>query len=187
MAKASFHKNQRVYVKPVGTWAVVERILPQWVKGLDEPLKIHYDVGMGREFSASELVAETANDNKDEIANLENWRVLREQNRWKDAGQAEDHPYPGTFPVVVTDEKDWGGWRVPNAEYDRDPHRIEFQARIIAASPQMMKLAKVLTRIVAQSPEDFHPDVVQLAKQSRTLLREIYETQKNDSPNSAAE
>ena len=24
MAKAQFHKNQRVYVKPVGTWALVE-------------------------------------------------------------------------------------------------------------------------------------------------------------------
>ena len=26
MAKASFHKNQRVYVKPVGTWALIEKI-----------------------------------------------------------------------------------------------------------------------------------------------------------------
>ena len=27
MAKANFHKNQRVYVKPVGTWALVERVV----------------------------------------------------------------------------------------------------------------------------------------------------------------
>ena len=35
MAKAAFHKNQKVFVKPVGTWAVVEQVLPQWVKGLE--------------------------------------------------------------------------------------------------------------------------------------------------------
>ena len=27
MAKALFHKNQRVYVKPVGTWALIERVV----------------------------------------------------------------------------------------------------------------------------------------------------------------
>jgi len=55
MAKALFHKNQRVYVKPVGTWALVERVVPHWVKGIDEPIRIHYDLGLGREFSADEL------------------------------------------------------------------------------------------------------------------------------------
>ena len=58
--KAQFHKNQRVYVKPVGTWALIERVVPHWVKGIDEPIRIHYDVGLGREFSAegrgSELI-----------------------------------------------------------------------------------------------------------------------------------
>ena len=58
MAKALFHKNQKVFVKPVGTWAIVERVLPQWVKGMEEPLRVHYDVGLGRDFSANELVAE---------------------------------------------------------------------------------------------------------------------------------
>ena len=37
MAKAQFHKNQRVYVKPVGTWALIEHVVPHWAKGLDEP------------------------------------------------------------------------------------------------------------------------------------------------------
>jgi hypothetical protein len=45
MAKAQFHKNQRVYVKPVGTWALIERVIPHWAKGLDEPLRVYYDVG----------------------------------------------------------------------------------------------------------------------------------------------
>ena len=38
-----YHKHQRVYVRPVGTWAIVERVVPQWTKGLDEPLRIFYD------------------------------------------------------------------------------------------------------------------------------------------------
>ena len=66
MAKAAFHKNQRVFVKPVGTWAVVEKVMPQWVKGLDEPLKVYYDVGLGREFASSELTAEKAERNNRE-------------------------------------------------------------------------------------------------------------------------
>ena len=58
MAKAQFHKNQRVYVKPVGTWALIEHVVPHWAKGLDEPIRIHYDVGLGREFAAEELLSE---------------------------------------------------------------------------------------------------------------------------------
>ena len=52
MAKAQFHKNQRVYVKPVGTWALIERVVPHWVKGIEEPIRIHYDVGLGRNATA---------------------------------------------------------------------------------------------------------------------------------------
>jgi hypothetical protein len=86
MAKAAFHKNQKVFVKPVGTWAVVERVLPQWVKGLDEPLKVHYDVGLGREFSAIELAADTAEEPMDDSIALDNWRINRARNRWADSG-----------------------------------------------------------------------------------------------------
>ena len=46
MAKAKFHKLQRVFVKPVGTWAHVEAVVPKWVKGCEEPIKIAYDCGM---------------------------------------------------------------------------------------------------------------------------------------------
>src|SRR5215831_14199289 len=58
MAKAQFHKNQRVYVKPVGTWALIEHVVPHWAKGINEPIRIHYDVGLGREFTAEELMSE---------------------------------------------------------------------------------------------------------------------------------
>ena len=55
MAKALFHKNQRVFVRPVGTWAIIERVVPQWVKDVPEPLRVFYDVGLGRDFVATEL------------------------------------------------------------------------------------------------------------------------------------
>ncbi|HIK64444.1 MAG TPA: hypothetical protein EYG02_05380, partial [Henriciella marina] len=58
MAKALFHKSQRVFIKPVGTWAIVEKVIPHWVKDVEEPLRVTYDVGLGREFSATELVSE---------------------------------------------------------------------------------------------------------------------------------
>ena len=53
MAKAQFHRNQKVWVETVGTWAVIEKIVPIWAKGFDEPVRITYDVGLGREFLAT--------------------------------------------------------------------------------------------------------------------------------------
>ena len=38
MAKAKYHKSQRVFVKPVGTWAYVEAVVPKWIKGCEEPI-----------------------------------------------------------------------------------------------------------------------------------------------------
>ena len=37
MAKAQFIKNQRVWVDSVGAWAVVERVVPAWTNGVEEP------------------------------------------------------------------------------------------------------------------------------------------------------
>jgi hypothetical protein len=177
MAKAAFHKNQKVFVKPVGTYAIIEKVLPQWVKGLDEPLKVHYDVGLGREFSASELVAEKAQGPVDDLAELDNWRVNRAKNRWQESGDAPaNHPYPGTYPVVTTDDKNWGGWRVPSAEYDRDPQKIEFQARIIEAAPHLMRISKQLAQFAVNHAEDTPNELLDLAKKSTMLLRRIYDT-----------
>jgi hypothetical protein len=177
MAKAAFHKNQKVFVKPVGTWAIVERVLPQWVKGLDEPLKVHYDVGLGREFSASELTADKANGPIDDVAEIETWRINRVRNRWNEGGDVPNHPFPGTFPVVTTDDKNWGGWRVPSAEYDRDPQKIEFQARIIEASPNLMRIAKALAQFGHNHSDDMPSELLDLAKKANMLLRRIYDTQ----------
>src|SRR5262249_55422938 len=76
MAKAVFHKGQRVYVKPVATWAVIESVNPQWVKGVEEPLRVTYNTGLGRDFQAHELSAEEREPNKPDLIETENWRVL---------------------------------------------------------------------------------------------------------------
>src|SRR5262249_6881808 len=136
MARAQFHKNQRVYVRTVGTWAQIERVVPHWTKGLEEPIRIHYDVGLGREFGAEELQAEAAPPPITEES--DQWRVVRGRNKWQADSETASHPYPGTHPVVVTGEVDWGGWRVPGAEYALSPIRVERHARMIASTPRFL-------------------------------------------------
>ena len=174
MAKAQFHKNQRVYVKPVGTWALVELVLPQWTKGLDEPLRIYYDVGLGREFSADELqaeqpAAETA------VGDTESWRVVRARNKWQPAEDCARHPVPGTYPIVITGQAEWGGWRVPGAEYDLDPARVERQARLIANAPQFEIFAKSLVDWARKSGEEMPSSLADLAHQAQDLLAHVNE------------
>ena len=136
MAKAIFQRNQKVWVESVGAWAQIEKVQPVWAKGFDEPVRITYDVGLNREFMASELQL-PAEDTA--TAALGDWRVLRARNKWQEPADCAHHPFPGSYPVVVTDKADWGGWRVPGAEYDRDPERIEFQSRLIAAAPDLLQ------------------------------------------------
>ncbi|MEO0981121.1 MAG: hypothetical protein AAFX03_00545 [Pseudomonadota bacterium] len=180
MAKALFHKNQRVFVKPVGTWALIERVIPHWVKDVEEPLRITYDLGLGREFSAGELVSEAVMNGRNQLSEdeelvVEDWRIFRMRNRWMESENTNAHPYPGTFPVVVTGETDWGGWRVPGAEYDRDPHLIEHQARMIVNTPDMVKVCKSLAQFVADHPEDAPAELVSVAKRAAVVLRHIYD------------
>ncbi|MEL7129609.1 MAG: hypothetical protein AAGK23_08680 [Pseudomonadota bacterium] len=180
MAKAIFHKAQRVYVKPVGTWALVREVIPHWVKDVDEPLRVTYDVGLGREFNAGELISESSMRGRDsqegeDDLELEHWRVFRMKNRWQGNESAQAHPYPGTFPVVMTDDNDWGGWRVPGAEYDRDPQRIEHQARMIANAPHMVRLIRQFTECAARQPENVPSELIPLAKRATSILRHIFE------------
>jgi hypothetical protein len=172
MAKATFQRNQRVWVESVGAWSVVERIVPVWAKGFDEPVKVTYDVGLGRDFQASELRAE---DDPAELATGESWRLLRAKNKWQNPEDCAHHPYPGTYPVVVTDPNDWGGWRTPGAEYDRDPRKIERQARLIANAPRLLELAKDLVALVTDSPEDAPPAIAALARRGQAIERFIDE------------
>jgi len=172
MAKASFHKNQRVYVRPVGTWALVERVVPHWAKGLDEPLRVYYDVGLGREFAADELQAEQALP-EEKLESGDNWRIIRARNKWQPAEDCARHPVPGTYPVVVTGEAEWGGWRVPGAEYDLDPEKIERQARMISVSPRLAGMASRLVDWARKSGEDMPSEIAEMARDAQDLLAHI--------------
>jgi hypothetical protein len=172
MAKAQFHKNQRVYVRPVGTWALVERVVPHWAKGLEEPLRIYYDVGLGREFAAEELqneepVSKTAPNGG------QAWRIVRARNKWQPAEDCARHPLPGTFPVVITGDTEWGGWRVPGAEYDLDPQAVEQQARLIASAPQLMVFANGLVEWARKSGEDMPNSLAELAHSAQDILAQV--------------
>jgi hypothetical protein len=172
MAKAQFHKNQRVYVKPVGTWALIEHVVPHWAKGLDEPIRIHYDVGLGREFSAEELQSEEPVADVG-LSNGPRWRVMRARNKWQPAEDCARHPVPGTYPVVITGEAEWGGWRVPGAEYDLDPMKVEMQARLIASAPQLVGFATGLVDWARKSGEDMPSTLVELAHNAQDILAHV--------------
>lgn len=172
MAKAQFHKNQRVYVRPVGTWALIERVVPHWAKGIEEPLRIYYDVGLGREFAADELQSEEpAGDALP--AGGRAWRVIRARNKWQPAEDCARHPLPGTFPVVITGDTEWGGWRVTGAEYDLDPQTVEQQARLIASAPQLMGFANDLVNWVRKSGEDMPQALAELAHEAQDILARV--------------
>ena len=170
MARAQYHKNQKVYVKPVGTWAMIERVVPQWTKGLDEPIRVFYDVGLGREFAADELQGDpmlSASDGE------EQWRVVRSPNKWQSTVETMHHPYPGSYPSVVTGEADWGGWRVPGAEYDLNPAKTEEQARLIASAPQLAAFASSLVDWARKTGEEMPNELVELAHQAQDILTEV--------------
>jgi len=170
MARAQFQKGQKVWVECVGAWAQIEKVQPVWAKGFEEPVRVTYDVGLGREFLGHELLLPT----EDTAAHSgESWRLMRARNKWQTADDCPHHPFPGTYPVVVTDKADWGGWRVPGAEYDRDPDQIEFQARLIAASPVLLALAERMVSAVHDAPDDAPPEMQELARAARAVLKTV--------------
>lgn len=184
MAKAQFQRNQRVWVDSVGAWAIIERLTPIWAKGFDEPVKITYDLGLGREFQAHELRGEEPADLDD---GGHHWRLLRAKNKWQQPSDCAHHPFPGTYPVVVTDAQDWGGWRTPGAEYDRDPVKIERQARLIASAPKLQSLARDLVALVSDMPEDAPPAVLALAQRAAAIERFVQEMPAPAEPAPAAQ
>lgn len=173
MAKAVFQRNQKVWVESVGAWAIIERIDPIWAKGFEEPVKVTYDVGLGRPFLAHELRAEDPTGDAGGADGEPSWRLMRARNKWQTLEDCALHPFPGTYPVVVTDATDWGGWRVPGAEYDRDPRRIEFQARLIACTPALRAIVRDLLDVFAEAPDDAPPIVHDLATRAMAIERFI--------------
>jgi hypothetical protein len=174
MAKALFQRNQKVWVESVGAWTVVERIVPIWARGFDEPVRVTYDVGLGREFHAHELRAEEDGAER-LVEDGARWRLMRARNKWQTPAECSHHPFPGTYPVIVTDANDWGGWRVPGAEYDRDAAKIEFQARLIASSPALLNLARALLAMVDEMPDDAPVEIRTLAEEAQRIDRYLKE------------
>ena len=183
MARAQFQKGQTVWVESVGAWAQIEKVQPVWAKGFDEPIRVTYDVGMGRDFQGHELTLPA-----DDPVGLmgANWRMMRARNKWQTAEECARHPYPGTYPVVVTDKADWGGWRVPGAEYDRDPDHIEFQARLIASAPKLMGLAERMITVVDDNPDDAPPALMDMARRAKAVLQSILNAQASPTEKSEA-
>lgn len=189
MAKALFHKMQRVYVKPVGTWALVENIIPQWVKDVDEPLRITYECGLGRPFQAHELVSEQAMhnsqlDHDDDDLLMEHWRVGRRSTRWRKATGRHGNDALSTFPVILTDEGEVGGWRVSPAHFDADPERIEHQARMIVQTPDLLRIARRISEFAVEQPDELPEDLRPVARTCAAILRYVY--QLNDAPETVA-
>ena len=173
MAKALFHRHQKVWVESVGCWAAIERIIPIWAKGFDEPVRISYEIGLGREFRGDELRAESPSQAAMPTTEGGEWRILRARNKWQAPEDCSHHPQPGTFPVVVTDNADWGGWRVPGAEYDRDPQKIEQQARLVACSPKLVQLAQEVAMIASDAPDECPPELLRLSRIASAMVRFI--------------
>jgi hypothetical protein len=72
----------------------------------------------------------------------------------------------------VTGEADWGGWRVPGAEYALSPVRIERQARIIATAPRMMSIVRKLAELGAKAKSIPGP-LAELIRECRETIAAI--------------
>jgi hypothetical protein len=168
MAKALFHKGQRVYVKSVGTWAAVERVAPHWVSGVEEPLRVYYEVGLGRTFAGHELAAAGGEERDSVDPTAETWRVRRLRAARIVDGAGDSHG--DTYPAVVTEPGDWGGWRPTEAEFERDPERIELQARMICASPAMLRAVRALVAYADDADGESLTDAIEHARAAHRLV-----------------
>jgi hypothetical protein len=64
---------------------------------------------------------------------------------------------------------------VPGAEYDRDPRRIEYQARLINSAPRLLAIARELTALIAESPDEVPEPVLALAQRAAEVERYLNE------------
>ena len=146
--------------------------MPHWTKGLDEPLRDLLRRGLGREFSADELQAETPSTAVQRDVTKAG-ASIRARNKWQPAEDCARHPVPGTYPVVITGQAEWGGWRVPGAEYDLDPPRVERQARLIASAPQFEIFAQDLVEWARKIRRRHAEPLADLAHEAQDLLAHV--------------
>jgi len=76
----------------------------------------------------------------------------------------------------MTGQAEWGGWRVPGAEYDLDPMRIERQARLIACAPLLECFAEELINWARKSGEEMPSSLADLAHQAQDILARVHES-----------
>jgi hypothetical protein len=76
---------------------------------------------------------------------------------------------------VITGKAEWGGWRVPGAEYDLDPLRVERQARLIASAPLLESFAEELIDWARKSGEEMPSGLADLAHQAQDILAHVHE------------
>ena len=98
---------------------------------------------------------------------------MRARNKWQPSEDCARHPIPGTYPIVITGQAEWGGWRVPGAEYDLDPLRIERQARLIASVPLLENFAHELVEWARKSGEEMPIALADLAHQAQDILANV--------------
>ena len=66
--------------------------MPVWAKGFDEPVRVTYDVGLGREFQAHELRPEQESGAEALGTGAPPWRLMRARNKWQTEEDAAHHP-----------------------------------------------------------------------------------------------
>ena len=91
----------------------------------------------------------------------------------KSPEECAHHPHPGTHPVVMTGDADWGGWRVPGAEYDLHPQLVEHQARMVVNAPRMASLLNALVDKAKTESENMPESLAPLVTEARAILRYI--------------
>jgi hypothetical protein len=79
-----------------------------------------------------------------------------------------------TFPVIVTDSFDWGGWRVPKAEYDRDPEKIEFQAQVMVKAMALLSVARDIVALADDLGPNAPVGLGAIASAAQDSLQDIF-------------
>ena len=73
----------------------------------------------------------------------------------------------------MTGEAEWGGWRVPGAEYALSPARIEKQARLLACSPRLAAIVKQLAEWGKSSPNDVPEALLEILRQGSEMIETL--------------
>jgi len=141
-----------------------------WAKGIDEPLRVYYDVGLGREFAADELQAEQPLAENGHAATRIGASCAPGIN-------GSRRKIAHAIPSRHLSDRYHGAGRVgrlarPGAEYDLDPLRIERQAASSPAYPAR-KLRAGTGPMGAQVRREMPVALADLAHQAQDILANV--------------